>query len=149
MEPISTLRPELAPSFTAFCHELNTAVAGLGHTIAGLPNPELLLATDRGAIVGVAQLKGDFLAKLLVLPQARRQGFGRALVQTAAQRCQQAGYSALYLDTSPSLRAALALYRSIGFAPAPTLHPLSAPGALHLWLPLPPAVTAPAPAESA
>lgn len=55
------------------------------------------------------------LAKMAVDPAYRRRGLGRRLSEAAIDRVRQAGASRLWLRTSPRLRAAGRLYRSLGF----------------------------------
>lgn len=56
------------------------------------------------------------LARLIVDPQRRRQGVGRRLVHGLLARAQESGRAACFLRVSPNNVAALALYRSAGFA---------------------------------
>lgn len=137
MVRVQRMTSEFDPSFSACCQALNAEVAGLGTTLEHLPRTELIVAIKQHTIVGLAQLQGNFLAKLLVLPRYRRQGVATALITACSAFCRQAGYVELCLDTSPSLKAALALYHKLGFIPAPA-HQRSDPSALHLRLDLSP-----------
>jgi len=51
-----------------------------------------------------------------VLPEYRRHGLGRMLVETAIDRAMQNGYSKVLLWTQASMNAAQALYVSAGFS---------------------------------
>jgi DNA-binding MarR family transcriptional regulator/ribosomal protein S18 acetylase RimI-like enzyme len=55
------------------------------------------------------------LAKMAVAPDRRRRGLGRRLTLAAIERARDAGAGQLWLRTSPRLRAAGRLYRSLGF----------------------------------
>ncbi len=55
------------------------------------------------------------LAKMAVAPAWRRRGLGRRLTLAAIERAREAGASRLWLRTSPRLREAGRLYRSLGF----------------------------------
>jgi len=55
------------------------------------------------------------LAKMAVSHEARRHGIGTALAHAAIVRARDLGARALYLQTSPKLAAANALYRKLGF----------------------------------
>lgn len=135
MVSVQRMTSELEPSFSACCQALNAEVAGLGTTLAQIPRAELIVALSQDSIVGLAQLQGNFVAKLLVLPQYRRHGVATALIKACSAFCRQAGYTELCLDTSLSLKAALTLYHKLGFIPAPA-HQLSDPNTLHLRLDL-------------
>lgn len=51
---------------------------------------------------------------LAVLPEARRQGRGRALMQTALDSCRTRGVSQVFLEVAADNPRAQALYRSLG-----------------------------------
>ncbi len=55
------------------------------------------------------------LAKMAVAPAQRRRGLGRRLTLAAIARVRESGADQLWLRTSPRLRAAGRLYRSLGF----------------------------------
>lgn len=55
------------------------------------------------------------LGHLVLLPDARGSGAGRRLVNTVLEAARAAGYERLQLFTFSDLRAAAALYRSVGF----------------------------------
>lgn len=59
------------------------------------------------------------LRLLAVVPAARGQGIGEALVQACVERARSAGAPALGLYTSASMGSAIALYERLGFARVP------------------------------
>lgn len=83
----------------------------------------LLAAPPR---VGVAQLRfrsylitGEpisYLEELYVVPERRREGHGRALMEAAMDAARERGATAMQLGTATTDRAALALYESLGFS---------------------------------
>jgi ribosomal protein S18 acetylase RimI-like enzyme len=65
---------------------------------------------------------------LAVAPQAQGQGVGRALMLAVIDRARAAGARRLLLSTQPTMKAAQALYLSLGFARLPDLDWSPAPG---------------------
>jgi GNAT superfamily N-acetyltransferase len=98
--------------FDAELHELPGAY--------GPPRGVLLLAQVDGAPAGCVALRpesGDAaeLKRLYVRDAFRGQGLGRALTEAAIDAARELGYARLRLDTTPSMRAAIAMYQSMGF----------------------------------
>ncbi|PQE08502.1 hypothetical protein CJF30_00005354 [Rutstroemia sp. NJR-2017a BBW] len=55
------------------------------------------------------------LKRLFTLPSTRGHGLARQLITHALSSAQSLGYRRVVLDTLPSMRAAISLYRSFGF----------------------------------
>src|SRR5882672_6188687 len=103
--------------------------------LAGLPAPYtppagcLLLAREAGAAVGVVGLKPlaagiAEIKRLYVVEEARGTGIGRRLAECALEAASAKGYERVRLDTHrPSMRAAIALYRRLGFVEIPPYGP--------------------------
>jgi len=88
------------------------------------PGGLLLLATDRGRLVGCVALRRLTdtvceMKRLYVRPPYRRLGMGRGLVEAIIGKARGIGYTRMRLDTVPSMKEARTLYRSIGFKEIP------------------------------
>lgn len=86
------------------------------------PDGQLYLAVDGGQAVGCAGLRKIEagiceLKRLYVRPGYRGREVGRRLSLRVIQDARKIGYKRMRLDTLPSMRPALELYRSLGFKP--------------------------------
>lgn len=94
----------------------------------------VLVAAEEGRILGTVTLELSgrveeeheplppheaHVRMLGVLPEARGRGAGRLLVEACIQEARAAGKSLLTLNTTPRMRAAQAMYESMGFARGP------------------------------
>jgi GNAT superfamily N-acetyltransferase len=80
----------------------------------------LLLARLKHVPAGVVALKHVDAAtaevkRLYVRPDARGHGIGRALMEHLLRKARQSGYRTLRLETMSFMKAAVAMYRSLGF----------------------------------
>jgi putative acetyltransferase len=106
------------------------------------PEGALLLATVDGQLAGcIALHKVDAeiceMKRLYVRPIFRRKGFGRELAERIISEARHIGYKKLRLDTvEPRMKAAVAMYRQLGFREIPPYRPNPIEGALYMELKL-------------
>jgi len=118
---------------------VNLEYQGFAAELAALPLPylpphgALLVARVNDDAAGCVALRridertGE-MKRLYVRPAFRRFGLGRHLIGEAIRAARGAGYTALRLDTLPSMAAAQGLYRSLGFAEIPAYNSTHLPG---------------------
>jgi ribosomal protein S18 acetylase RimI-like enzyme len=108
----------------------------------GPPAGRLRMALLDGEAVGciaIRRIDSDVceMKRLYVRPDSRRRGIGRLLAETGVRDALELGYRAIRLDTVPSMIAATALYRAIGFTEIEPYRHNPIAGALFMELRLP------------
>jgi putative acetyltransferase len=111
-----------------------------------LPSGSVLLAMKDREVAGCVALRrlGEPAARtaemkrLYVRPQFQGQGIGRALALAILDKARKLEYKKMRLDTVPSMKAALAMYESLGFYPIAPYRENPIPGAAYLEIDLPP-----------
>jgi ribosomal protein S18 acetylase RimI-like enzyme len=116
-EYAAALRVELC--FQGFAQEL----ASLPGSYAP-PRGRLLLARWNRKAAGCVALRPLHhgiceMKRLYVRPAYRGHGVGRALIERIIEDAGQAGYASIRLDSLPSMKRALQLYRELGFQDIP------------------------------
>ena len=105
------------------------------------PRGVLLLASADGQAAGCVALRPlDEMAcemkRLYVRRAWRGHGLGRLLCESLIAEAQNLGYATMKLDTVPQMGEAIALYRSLGFAPIDPYRYNPIPGAMYMELTL-------------
>jgi GNAT superfamily N-acetyltransferase len=104
-------------SFQDIAHELDHLAVEYAP-----PAGAFFLAEDGGSYLGCVGVRrfGDGVGeikRLYTTAAGRNRGLGRQLALQAIEAGRQLGYRRLRLDTLPSMKAAHALYTSLGFQP--------------------------------
>ena len=116
---------------------------GFEQELAGLPGAyarpsgRLLLAVDDGRPAGCIALRplgadGCEMKRLYVRPEFRGRRVGRLLAERVLAEARAIGYARMRLDTLPSMKEAIPLYRSLGFAEIAPYYANPVPGALFM-----------------
>lgn len=84
------------------------------------PDGRLLLALYDNEIVGCVALRRLSkniceMKRMYVRPKFRGKGIGRYLSQTIIEKAREMGYKSMRLDTIPSMKEAIVLYKSLDF----------------------------------
>ena len=127
---------QLAPDFQGFAEELRTLP---GRYAA--PGGTLLLATVEGKLAGTGALRplatlACEAKRLYVRPEFRGRGVGEALVRRLIEEARAAGYREIFGDSLPAMKAAMRVYRRLGFSDTAPYSPNPTPGAVYLRLDL-------------
>lgn len=131
-EDVADLEPMVLEFFRIVCgflkSDFDVQLAPEDPTATMMATPESFIAPlgrgfvveDNGALIGMIFLKplrdSEYEVKRLYLRQeARGTGLGKRLVRHVIQVAKDLGATTLYLDSIPSLSAAIALYEAEGF----------------------------------
>jgi putative acetyltransferase len=106
------------------------------------PRGRLILASRKGDTAGCVALhpiSGDIceMKRLYVRPEFRGSGLGRALAERVIAEAREIDYKKLRLDTvEPRMKAAVTMYRQLGFMEIEPYRPNPIAGALYMELEL-------------
>ncbi len=107
----------------------------------GPPGGQFLLIRQEGEPAGcVALRRWDKstceMRRLYIRPQYRGAGLGRICAEAILNAARDMGYTAMRLDTLPSMTRAISLYRSMGFREVAPCDKNPIEGAIYMELPL-------------
>lgn len=105
------------------------------------PEGRVLVAYDGVDVAGCVGLRNQGgkiceMKRLYVRPAFRGKGIGRGLASTVIEEARKAGYDRIRLDTVPSMKEAIGLYRSLGFRTVEPYRYNPIPGAVFMELEL-------------
>lgn len=128
--------PGWAPALAAIHREAFGAESWSEESLATLlDSPFVIGLIQEGGFILARAVAGEAeILTLAVLPDRRRQGIGRALLEAALQQATQRHADHIFLEVDAANAAALALYRAAGFVEAGTRPDYYGPGQSALLL---------------
>jgi putative acetyltransferase len=107
----------------------------------GPPHGVFLLAQQGDAFIGCGAIRrfsdtACEMKRLYIRPSSQTRGLGRLMASSLIAEARSIGYKTMLLDTLPSMHAAHALYRSLGFQPVAPYRVNPVPGTSFLALEL-------------
>jgi ribosomal protein S18 acetylase RimI-like enzyme len=133
--------------FTEYAESLNFSLCfqGFDRELAELPGEyappsgRLLLASYDDNLVGCVALRkidNDVceMKRLYLRSEFRGKGLGKKMANEIVKLAQEIGYRKIWLDTVPTMKEAISLYHSLGFAEIDKYRENPIPGAIFMEL---------------
>jgi ribosomal protein S18 acetylase RimI-like enzyme len=135
--------------FTEYAKSLNFSLCfqGFDKELAELPGEyappsgRLLLALYDGTLAGCVALRkidSDVceMKRLYLRPEFRGKGIGRKIANEIIKMAEEIGYAKMRLDTIPTMKEAISLYRLLGFVEIGPYRENPVPGAIFMEIEL-------------
>jgi len=126
-DPLRELLRAYATEFDALIDTDVRVEAASASAAYRLPDGRMLVAEADGEVVGCVAWRrvGDAceMKRMVVQPDARGNGVGRALADAILADAAAAGFRRMFLVTTEAMAAARALYATLGFRPSAPYRP--------------------------
>ena len=98
---------------------MDNRIPDAGQVATSMDDNEYFVIREENIIIGVVRCQFPHgtchLDRMVVLPEHRGKGIGKDLTQFIIDLARERGASKVWLDTTPALESAVALYESMGF----------------------------------
>ncbi|MCK5398364.1 MAG: GNAT family N-acetyltransferase, partial [Thermoplasmata archaeon] len=98
---------------------MDNRISDAGQVAISMDSNEYFVIREENKIIGVVRCQFPHgtchLDRMVVHPEHQGKGIGKALTQFIIDLAKEKGTSKVWLDTTPALEGAVALYESMGF----------------------------------